>query len=90
MRARKLMRGALGLLVGVAAAEYLPCDLSTCTCAGVSLAKFEKRGPYKLRDASKPTTTVLPATAHARAQAGRGSLPPATGGWAQADRQTDG
>ena len=37
-------------------ADYVPCDLNTCTCAGVSLAQFEKGGPYHLSDASKPGT----------------------------------
>lgn len=37
-------------------ADYVPCDLATCTCAGVSLAQFEKGGPYRLSDPSKPGT----------------------------------
>ena len=52
-----MMAAVLGAVLGVASAEYVNCDLASCTCAGVSLQQFEKGGPYTLRDASKPTTT---------------------------------
>ena len=51
--------------VGVVGADYTKCDLTSCTCAGVSLAEFEKGGPYKLREAGSTKQCVACADAPA-------------------------
>ena len=50
MPARDAALLAFATLTTVARAGYTPCDLGTCTCAGVSLGNFNAN-PYTLSDA---------------------------------------
>eukprot|EP01044_Picomonas_judraskeda_P029399 COSAG03_NODE_10164_length_668_cov_0.543058_1_plen_201_part_10 len=49
MPARDAALLAFATLATVARADYVPCDLGTCTCAGVSLGNFNAN-PYTLSD----------------------------------------